>query len=176
MPVAIDVEHTWSPNRYVNVLPVTGMPRMCVWATRGTSKKKLTNKGKIRPYLYKIIGSRVQLQYTNNHIHVTKLAYSLACQVPDQTWSPYFKMWCQGVPLIHTNVLVEHAASIFGVEEWARCFFYPEDWCGSFLQNTDTYLPNYIASHPWSDLTSLPLYLRSWWKISSTVQVNVKIL
>jgi len=30
MTVAIEVEHTCSPNRYVNVLPVTGMPKMCV--------------------------------------------------------------------------------------------------------------------------------------------------
>ena len=49
--VAIEVVHTWSPNRYVKVLPVTGIPRICVCATRGTSKKKLTKSGNIRPYL-----------------------------------------------------------------------------------------------------------------------------
>jgi hypothetical protein len=68
MAVATEVEHTCNPNRYVNVFPVTGMPKMCVWATRGTSKKKLTNKGKIRPYLYKIIeSSRLYVSY--NHLH-----------------------------------------------------------------------------------------------------------
>jgi len=111
-----------------------------------------------------------------NQIHVTTLPNSLTCHMPGQTWSSHFKMWCLGAPLIGANILAEHATPIFRVEEWMRCLFYPADWRGSFIQNTDNYLPNYTASHLWRDLTSLLEYSRSWRKISSTVHINVEML
>jgi len=75
-----------------------------------------------------------------NQIHVTILPNSLTCHMPGQTWSTNFKMWWLGVPLIGANIFAEHDAPIFRVEEWMKCLFYPDDWRGSFIQNTDNYL------------------------------------